>query len=136
MFKARNFFSRLICYWCCFISWVRREALRFPLRVFLCDVSLQMDAKLPLDIFENVMQLAIEGCKAIANYIREVRESQVDLLLVKKNMGLFILKFDIFCSCQYHCSEFFLWKSWCHPCCVSGVIREYQATRVPSRSIA
>lgn len=33
----------------------------------------QMDAKLPIDIFENVMQLAIEGCKAIANYIREVR---------------------------------------------------------------
>nr|CAD1823730.1 unnamed protein product [Ananas comosus var. bracteatus] len=33
---------------------------------------LQMDAKLPMDIFENVMQLAIEGCKAIANYIREV----------------------------------------------------------------
>lgn len=32
-----------------------------------------MDAKLPMDIFENVMQLAIEGCKAIANYIREVR---------------------------------------------------------------
>ncbi|CAA6667239.1 unnamed protein product [Spirodela intermedia] len=33
---------------------------------------LQMDAKLPLDIFENVMQLAIEGCKAIANLIRQV----------------------------------------------------------------
>ncbi|KAJ0637506.1 putative ribosomal protein S5 domain 2-type [Helianthus annuus] len=34
---------------------------------------LQMDAKLPMDIFENVMQLATEGCKAVANYIREVR---------------------------------------------------------------
>ncbi|WOL01502.1 exosome complex component [Canna indica] len=33
---------------------------------------LQMDAKLPMDIFENVMQLAIEGCKAIAHYIRGV----------------------------------------------------------------
>ncbi|XP_009416391.2 exosome complex component RRP41 homolog [Musa acuminata AAA Group] len=33
---------------------------------------LQMDAKLPMDIFENVMQLAIEGCKAIAQYIRGV----------------------------------------------------------------
>ncbi|XWS76920.1 hypothetical protein CRYUN_Cryun01aG0218900 [Craigia yunnanensis] len=33
---------------------------------------LQMDAKLPVDIFENVMGLAIEGCKAVANYIREV----------------------------------------------------------------
>ncbi|CAD6343127.1 unnamed protein product [Miscanthus lutarioriparius] len=33
---------------------------------------LQMDAKLPMDTFENVMGLAIEGCKAIASYIREV----------------------------------------------------------------
>ncbi|KAL6193973.1 hypothetical protein ACLB2K_035057 [Fragaria x ananassa] len=32
---------------------------------------LQMDAKLSLDTFENVMQLAIEGCKAVADYIRE-----------------------------------------------------------------
>ncbi|CAD6271245.1 unnamed protein product [Miscanthus lutarioriparius] len=32
---------------------------------------LQMDAKLPMDTFENVMGLAIEGCKAIASYIRE-----------------------------------------------------------------
>ena len=35
-----------------------------------------MDSKLPIDILENVMQLAIEGCKAIANYIREVRTSR------------------------------------------------------------
>uniref|UniRef100_A0A2N9F4Z1 Uncharacterized protein n=1 Tax=Fagus sylvatica TaxID=28930 RepID=A0A2N9F4Z1_FAGSY len=33
---------------------------------------LQMDSKLPIDIFENVMQLAIEGCKAVAKYIREI----------------------------------------------------------------
>nr|BAD22331.1 putative exosome component 4 [Oryza sativa Japonica Group]BAD22495.1 putative exosome component 4 [Oryza sativa Japonica Group] len=33
---------------------------------------LQMDAKLPMDTFETVMDLAIEGCKAIANYIREL----------------------------------------------------------------
>ncbi|KAI4355185.1 hypothetical protein L6164_003980 [Bauhinia variegata] len=32
----------------------------------------KMDSKLPIDILENVMQLAIEGCKAIANHIREV----------------------------------------------------------------
>ncbi|KAI3986592.1 hypothetical protein MKX01_014130 [Papaver californicum] len=32
---------------------------------------LQMDAKLPMETFETVMQLAVEGCKAIANYIRE-----------------------------------------------------------------
>ncbi|KAH7651553.1 exosome complex component RRP41 protein [Dioscorea alata] len=33
---------------------------------------LQMDAKLPMDTFENVMQLAVEGCKAVAQYISEV----------------------------------------------------------------
>ncbi|KAL8114073.1 exosome complex component RRP41 homolog [Apium graveolens] len=33
---------------------------------------LQMDSKLPMDIFETVMQLATEGCKAVANYIHEV----------------------------------------------------------------
>ncbi|KAI5020194.1 hypothetical protein ZWY2020_045082 [Hordeum vulgare] len=33
---------------------------------------LQMDAKLPMDTFETVMDLATEGCKAIATYIREV----------------------------------------------------------------
>ncbi|CAL4929068.1 unnamed protein product [Urochloa decumbens] len=33
---------------------------------------LQMDAKLPMDTFENVMGLAIEGCKAIATHIREL----------------------------------------------------------------
>ncbi|XP_073277304.1 exosome complex component RRP41 homolog [Primulina huaijiensis] len=33
---------------------------------------LQMDSKLPIDTFDNVMQLAIEGCKAVASYIREV----------------------------------------------------------------
>ncbi|KAF6146848.1 hypothetical protein GIB67_018501 [Kingdonia uniflora] len=32
---------------------------------------LQMDAKLLMDTFENVMQLAVEGCKAIENYIPE-----------------------------------------------------------------
>ncbi|CAN6296520.1 unnamed protein product [Urochloa humidicola] len=30
---------------------------------------LQMDAKVPMDTFENVMGLAIQGCKAIATYI-------------------------------------------------------------------
>ncbi|MED6220659.1 Exosome complex component rrp41 [Stylosanthes scabra] len=33
---------------------------------------LQMDSKLPIDILENVVQLATEGCKAVANYIREI----------------------------------------------------------------
>ncbi|GFP91947.1 exosome complex component rrp41 [Phtheirospermum japonicum] len=33
---------------------------------------LQMDAKLQMDTFENVMQLATEGCKAVASYIREI----------------------------------------------------------------
>ncbi|EMS58290.1 Exosome complex component RRP41 [Triticum urartu] len=35
---------------------------------------LQMDAKLPMDTFETVMDLASEGCKAIATYIREQTE--------------------------------------------------------------
>ncbi|RZR76014.1 hypothetical protein BHM03_00000618 [Ensete ventricosum] len=43
-------------------------------------VKFQMDAKLPLDIFENVMQLAIEGCKAIAQYIRGVRDFAMSLM--------------------------------------------------------
>ncbi|CAM0908770.1 unnamed protein product [Alopecurus aequalis] len=33
---------------------------------------LQMHAKLPMDTLETVMDLATEGCKAIATYIREV----------------------------------------------------------------
>ncbi|KAG6481759.1 hypothetical protein ZIOFF_058380 [Zingiber officinale] len=41
---------------------------------------LRMDSKLPIDIFENVMQLAIEGCKAIAQYIREVLLENTKLL--------------------------------------------------------
>ena len=40
---------------------------------------MQMDAKLPLDIFENVMQLATEGCKAIAKEIREVTISVISI---------------------------------------------------------
>lgn len=43
-------------------------------------VKFQMDAKLPMDIFENVMQLAIEGCKAIAQYIRGVRDFAISLM--------------------------------------------------------
>ncbi|KAK1286302.1 hypothetical protein QJS10_CPB20g02077 [Acorus calamus] len=33
---------------------------------------LQMDAKLPNETFEDVMELAIQGCKAVAQYIREL----------------------------------------------------------------
>ncbi|KAF5733294.1 exosome complex component RRP41 [Tripterygium wilfordii] len=43
---------------------------------------LQMDAKLPMDIFEDIMQLAIEGCKAVANYIREVLQENTKQLEV------------------------------------------------------
>ena len=50
-------------------------------------VLLQMDSKLPIDIFENVMQLAIEGCKAIANYIREV-STYFFVLVANDNAGL------------------------------------------------
>lgn len=34
-----------------------------------------MDAKLPIDIFEKVLQLATEGSRAVAQYIREVLSS-------------------------------------------------------------
>ena len=43
---------------------------------------MQMDAKLPLDMFENVMQLAIEGCKAIAKELREVSNLMTETNLV------------------------------------------------------
>ena len=45
-----------------------------------------MDSKLPIDIFENVMQLAIEGCKAVANYIPEV--SAFFFFVVIDNAGI------------------------------------------------
>lgn len=47
---------------------------------------LQMDAKLPVDIFENVMQLAIEGCKAIATYIGEVLLENTKQLEYRKGL--------------------------------------------------
>eukprot|EP00246_Nothoceros_aenigmaticus_P004697 TRINITY_DN16361_c0_g2_i1.p1 TRINITY_DN16361_c0_g2~~TRINITY_DN16361_c0_g2_i1.p1 ORF type:complete len:153 (+),score=21.96 TRINITY_DN16361_c0_g2_i1:34-459(+) len=33
---------------------------------------LQMDAKLPIDIFERVLQLSTEGSKAVAEFVRRV----------------------------------------------------------------
>lgn len=33
---------------------------------------LQMDAKLPMETFEEVMALAVEGCKTVETYIREI----------------------------------------------------------------
>ncbi|EPS74102.1 hypothetical protein M569_00653 [Genlisea aurea] len=33
---------------------------------------LQMDSKLEIETFESVMQLAMEGCRAVANYIRQI----------------------------------------------------------------
>ncbi|KAJ0100879.1 hypothetical protein Patl1_06580 [Pistacia atlantica] len=46
---------------------------KFTPGALISDIFLpQMDAKLPTDTFEDVMQLATEGCKAVANYIREV----------------------------------------------------------------
>ncbi|KAI3974340.1 hypothetical protein MKX01_031009 [Papaver californicum] len=41
---------------------------------------LQMDAKLPMETFETVMQLAVEGCKAVTNYIREVLQESTKQL--------------------------------------------------------
>ncbi|XP_021887530.1 exosome complex component RRP41 homolog isoform X2 [Carica papaya] len=47
---------------------------------------LQMDSKLPMDIFENVFQLAIEGCKAIATYIREVLQENTKQLEYRRGL--------------------------------------------------
>jgi hypothetical protein len=53
-----------------------------------------MDSKLPIDILENVMQLATEGCKAIANYIREVRTCLVYAFIGVKTWFTFISWFN------------------------------------------
>ncbi|KAG0485079.1 hypothetical protein HPP92_009158 [Vanilla planifolia] len=71
---------------------------------------LQMDAKLPIEIFENVMQLAIEGCKAIGQYIREVRK---------------VFFFSCFFLCLFEPS---LPK-------LSGTFREHKETRVHERQL-
>lgn len=39
---------------------------------FFFDLFLQMDAKLPMETFEEVMALAVEGCKTVETYIREI----------------------------------------------------------------
>ncbi|EXC22513.1 Exosome complex component [Morus notabilis] len=49
---------------------------------------LQMDAKLPLDIFENVMQLATEGCKAIATELREVSNLMKEINIVGEHKAI------------------------------------------------
>ncbi|KAI4355186.1 hypothetical protein L6164_003980 [Bauhinia variegata] len=51
-----------------YVQLLQADGVLATLTVLLC----LMDSKLPIDILENVMQLAIEGCKAIANHIREV----------------------------------------------------------------
>jgi hypothetical protein len=53
-----------------------------------------MDAKLPMDTFETVMELATEGCKAIATYIREVNSF---FLLVSPIYTWLSLLNSIFC---------------------------------------
>jgi len=40
-----------------------------------------MDAKLPMDIFENVIQLAIEECKAIVRCISRCKKCRPSFLL-------------------------------------------------------
>ncbi|KAL2632448.1 hypothetical protein R1flu_017134 [Riccia fluitans] len=45
---------------------------------------LQMDSKIPLDVFEKVMNLASEGAKAVAQFIREkLMENTKQLVLAK-----------------------------------------------------
>ena len=66
-----------------------------------------MDAKLPMDIFENVMQLAIEGCKAVAHYIREVRDVVFHLHFFTFSKFVLLLVypvvFTLFLSCLFLC---------------------------------
>lgn len=50
-----------------------------------------MDSKLPIDIFENVMQLAIEGCKAVATYIREACLSIAETLFPLTVLSLHLI---------------------------------------------
>lgn len=54
-----------------FLFFLGKKVLQHVITPML--LKCQMDAKLPMDIFENVMQLATEGCKAVAQYIQEVR---------------------------------------------------------------
>lgn len=70
--------------------------------IILLLKSHQMDAKLPMDIFENVMQLAIEGCKAVAHYMREVRDVLFHLHFFKFSkfvwLLVYLLIFTLFLS--------------------------------------
>lgn len=47
---------------------------------------LQMDAKLSIDTFGEVMELATAGCKAIANYIREVLDENTKQLECRRGV--------------------------------------------------
>ncbi|KAK4379191.1 hypothetical protein RND71_001053 [Anisodus tanguticus] len=47
---------------------------------------LQMDAKLPMDIFENVMQLAVEGCKEVESYIRKILLENAKMLEIRRGV--------------------------------------------------
>jgi len=47
-------------------------------------VMLQMDSKLPLDVFETVLKLALEGCKAIYEVLTREVESYANGLLAAK----------------------------------------------------
>ncbi|RZC44365.1 hypothetical protein C5167_037320 [Papaver somniferum] len=47
---------------------------------------LQMDAKLPMETFETVMQLAVEGCKKIADHIRKVLQENTKQLEYRRGV--------------------------------------------------
>ncbi|KAI3888656.1 hypothetical protein MKX03_027234 [Papaver bracteatum] len=47
---------------------------------------LQMDAKLPMETFETVMQLAVDGCKEIAKYIRKVLQENTKQLEYRRGV--------------------------------------------------
>lgn len=58
----------------------------------------QMDAKVPLDVFEKVMNLASEGAKAVTQFLREV-----SLLLVEMRCPTFAVLNTCYSANKSHC---------------------------------
>jgi hypothetical protein len=71
-----------------------RPKISFWTTHLLCVLK-QTDSKLPIDMFENVMQLAIEGCKVVANYIQEVIKN---IFLLANDNAAFLF-FDLVWTC-------------------------------------
>lgn len=104
---------------------------------------MQMDAKLSVETFENVMQLAIEGCKAVATYIREVRTSL--LHFSPSNEKFFLVSChvaSVFGQCSSineassSCSSIVMFIGIFIWVCITGITREYKAIGVSPRHLS